>query len=67
MQVAEKILKNWKQNLDPGDKKKLAEYTGFSHPKITEAFNGEATETLIKKINKFFNEKKKRIEASLND
>lgn len=64
MQVTEENLNDWKINLDPGDKKKLVEYTGFSHPMITEAFNGQASEDLIKKINNFFTEKKERVANS---
>lgn len=64
MKVSKDILKDWKENLDSGDKKKLVEYCDYSHPMITEAFEGNASEDLIIKINKFFEEKKNRVSES---
>lgn len=64
MQVPQEILNDWKINLDPGDKKKLAEYADVSNPTITDAFEGSASEGLIKRINQFFDEKKERIAES---
>lgn len=64
MQVSTEILNDWKINLDPGDKKKLVEYAKVSAPTITEAFEGNASEELIKRINQFFTDKKERIADS---
>lgn len=64
MKVPIEILNNWKINIDSGDKGKLAIYANVSRPMITYAFNGEASEELIKKINQFIKEKNIRIKES---
>lgn len=61
MIVPKKCLKDWIANYDPGDKKKLEKYCGVTAPIITRLFDGEGTEDIIKKANKFFAEKKERI------
>lgn len=66
MQVSQENLEDWNKNVDPGDKKKLVEYTGYSHPMITAAFNGTAPEDLIIKMNTYFLEKRKRVTQSFN-
>lgn len=60
MKVPKEILQNWQENLDSGDKGKISEL-GISHPIVTKAFEGEASEEVITKINGFFNEKLKRV------
>jgi len=64
MLVPKEILKDWENNLDPGDKEKLESYCEVSGPIITKLFKGEGTEEVIKKTNQFFAEKKERIQNS---
>lgn len=66
MKVPSEYLKDWVRNLDPGDKEKLLPFAKVSNPTLTKAFKGEAKEEVIKKINEFFAQKKKRLRESFS-
>ncbi|MGN6802378.1 MAG: hypothetical protein ACTHJN_10755 [Ginsengibacter sp.] len=59
MKISEKIMKAWSEKRTRGDVSRLTNYTKASKPTIIRALNhGEASESIILKISRFYSEKK---------
>lgn len=64
MEISKENIREWKVLKDHGDMRKLTKITGHSHQVLKEAFEGEASEEVFQAINKFYAEKKARVEKS---
>lgn len=65
MQIPEKIITRWFKLYDRGDKPKIIKETGLDHRVVYSAFEGEATEEVINKIDDFFKAKEERINSRI--
>ncbi len=52
--VAADILKYWEKEFTWGDSTRIHEATGLSRPTIKSAFDGSATDEVIKKITNYY-------------
>lgn len=68
MTIPKEVYQEWEKIYTHGDFSRMAEETGLSRPTISIAWNTkEASEDVLKAMNSFFADKKRRMETFTQD